>query len=386
MFAAIVSLGEQDGRYCCTIDARIKIAMTEPKEYPFINVDEIPCQEISDSNVLVKEPVVSVKMITYNHAPYIAQAIEGVIQQETDFPFELVIGEDCSTDGTREIVLEYQKKYPDIIRVIASEHNVGASKKGMRTEKACRGKYIAYCEGDDYWHHLQKLQKQVDFLETHSEVGLVHSECNFHYEESNRIVVNYYEKSGKSCAAQNVAEKLIDLRYSIITCTVCLRKNILEKFILDYPELFSEEWPFGDLQRWFGVALNSSVFFFQDSLATRRVLPESASYSKNTEKRMHFCRKEYDFRILCIETFHLSVHARNRMLISQSRALLWFSFLLFRPEIACDSRLMLSRMAKKVTFKQNLIYIGAQYKWANVVLKLLWVLLRTLFPKQHLGH
>ena len=83
--------------------------MTQHIEYHTFKDDEIPCQEISDPAVLSKNLLVSVKMITYNHAPYIAQAIEGVLQQRTNFPFELVIGEDCSTDGTREIVFEYQK-------------------------------------------------------------------------------------------------------------------------------------------------------------------------------------------------------------------------------------------------------------------------------------
>ena len=83
----------------------------------------------------VKEPLVSVKMITYNHASYIGQAIEGVVGQKTTFPFELVIGEDCSTDGTREIVFEYQKKFPDIIRVITSDKNVGGKKNSRRVTK-----------------------------------------------------------------------------------------------------------------------------------------------------------------------------------------------------------------------------------------------------------
>src|ERR1700690_2758382 len=112
----------------------------------------------------MKEPLVSVKMITYNHAPYITRAIEGVLQQKTTFPFELIIGEDCSTDGTREIVFAYQKKYPDIIRVITSDKNVGMNINGLRTIKAGKGKYIALCEGDDYWHNPEKLQKKVDFL------------------------------------------------------------------------------------------------------------------------------------------------------------------------------------------------------------------------------
>src|SRR4030042_6002267 len=121
------------------------------------------------------EPLVSVKMITYNHAPYIAQAIEGVLQQKTNFPFELVIGEDCSTDGTRAIVLEYQRKYSDIIRVITSDNNVGAYENIRRTSKACRGRYVAFCDGDDFWHDPSKLQKQTDYLETHPECGLVYS-------------------------------------------------------------------------------------------------------------------------------------------------------------------------------------------------------------------
>ena len=126
------------------------------------------------------KPLVSALMVTYNHELYIAQAIEGVLQQETDFPFELVIGEDCSTDGTRKIVFNYQKKHPDIIRVITSDKNVGGRKNFFRTVKACRGKYLAFCEGDDYWHHSQKLQKQVDYMEAHPEVGLVHSDGERH--------------------------------------------------------------------------------------------------------------------------------------------------------------------------------------------------------------
>ena len=139
------------------------------------------------------EPLVSIKMITYNHAPFIAQAIEGVLQQKTNFPFELVIGEDCSTDGTRALVFEYQKKYPDIIRVVTSDENVGMKKNGLRVLAACLGKYIAFCEGDDYWHNLDKLQKQADYLDSHPECGLVFTDYDFYYHGPGRAIrrVNY---------------------------------------------------------------------------------------------------------------------------------------------------------------------------------------------------
>ncbi len=116
-----------------------------------------------------EKPLVSVQTLTYNQAPFIRQCIEGVLMQITNFPFELVIGEDCSTDGTRAIVLEYAKKYPGIIRAITSDSNVGVVKNALRVKLACQGKYMASCEGDDYWIDPHKLQKQVDFLEAHPE-------------------------------------------------------------------------------------------------------------------------------------------------------------------------------------------------------------------------
>ncbi len=115
--------------------------------------------------------LVSVRVAAYNHEKYIAQCIEGILMQKTDFPFEVVIGEDCSPDRTREIVLAYQKKYPDQIKVVLSEQNLGGARNLLRIQQACRGKYHAMCEGDDYWIDPLKLQKQADFLETHPDIS-----------------------------------------------------------------------------------------------------------------------------------------------------------------------------------------------------------------------
>ncbi len=131
-------------------------------------------------------PFVSVCIITYNHENYIAQAIEGALIQKTNFPFEIVIGEDCSTDGTREIVFDYAKKYPNIIRVITSEKNVGMINNFIRTLNVCKGKYIALCEGDDYWIDPYKLQKQVDFLEANPDCSLCFHNAFKIYENSTK--------------------------------------------------------------------------------------------------------------------------------------------------------------------------------------------------------
>lgn len=104
-------------------------------------------------------------MITYKHEQYIRQAIESIINQRASFPFELVIGEDCSPDGTRAICEEYQGKYPGIINLLPPEANMGPMANTIRTLLACKGEYIAMCEGDDFWLSPDKLQTQVDFLE-----------------------------------------------------------------------------------------------------------------------------------------------------------------------------------------------------------------------------
>ena len=117
--------------------------------------------------------LVSVWMITYNHEKYISEAIESVLMQKTDFDYEIIIGEDCSTDNTKAILKEYEKKYPHLIKVIYQDHNVGAMRNAFEfTFPRCHGKYIACLEGDDFWIDPLKLQKQVDFLEQHTEYVL----------------------------------------------------------------------------------------------------------------------------------------------------------------------------------------------------------------------
>ena len=123
-------------------------------------------------------PKVSVLVITYNQERFIVQALQSVLMQEVNFEYEVVIGEDCSTDRTREIVLQFQKEHPLLVRVILHDKNQGPELNFIQTLQACRGKYVATLEGDDYWTSPHKLRIMVDFLEAHPEF----SEC-FHLVE-----------------------------------------------------------------------------------------------------------------------------------------------------------------------------------------------------------
>lgn len=116
--------------------------------------------------------MVSICCITYNHEKYIAEALNGFLMQETDFNYEIILGEDCSTDATRAIIEDYSKRYPGRIQLLTYDENLGGIKNMLNTLSAAKGKYIAMCDGDDYWVDSRKLQMQVDFMENHPDSSI----------------------------------------------------------------------------------------------------------------------------------------------------------------------------------------------------------------------
>lgn len=147
-------------------------------------------------------PLVSIHMITYNHEKYIAQAIDGVLMQETNFEFELIICNDCSSDNTEGVILKYIKDHQNRkkIKYFKHEKNIGMMPNSLFALSQCNSKYIALCEGDDYWIDNKKLQKQVDFLEAHSDFAIcftngyyISEENNFLFNKSNILLNNRKE-------------------------------------------------------------------------------------------------------------------------------------------------------------------------------------------------
>ena len=291
------------------------------------NLDEVPCQEISDPAVLSQTPVVSVGMITYNHEPYIAQAIEGVLTQETDFPIELVIGEDCSTDRTAEIVGEYQKKHPEIIRIITSDKNVGIKKNGWRTKEACRGKYIAYCEGDDFWHDPRKLQMQVDVMESDPECVLCFSRVRTYdvVEEQFRQSPFGGPRGNEEDRCQSLYEELMTDKNHVPTCSACVRKSVLAQVLQDCPECTDSTRPMGDTQWWLELSRRGTSVFLPELLATRNALAESASRSRSPKKELAFLRasaelRRHYYRKYPLSTKAIAVEERKGQLLLLRRA------------------------------------------------------------------
>lgn len=181
--------------------------------------------------------IVSVFMLVYNQEKYIEQTLDSILQQNTNFPFNIVIGEDCSTDNSKGILEEYLEKYPGKIKIIHSNENVGLMGNFIRTIRECDGKYIAICDGDDYWIDENKLQIQVDFLEQHPDFSIVFTNKNDLYKDG-KIVVSKAENPSVSGFKDIIKGNYIASVTSLFRNTFYKRE--LPNWFIKYPY---GDWP-----------------------------------------------------------------------------------------------------------------------------------------------
>lgn len=221
------------------------------------------------------KPLVSIYCITYNHEKFISQAIESFLMQKTNFPVEIVIGEDCSTDNTRAICLEYKEKFPDKIKLLLPEHNLGMTQNAITTLQSCNGKYIALCDGDDYWTDENKLQKQVEFLEANEDFSI----C-FHAVKiliNNELIYDYI--TGEIHDVTDIYD--LAVRNHMHTCSVVFRRNeeVLKK-------IFVTDFPFIDYPLHLLNAQNGKIKKLSDTMGVYRIhcggILHSSSFTYNS--------------------------------------------------------------------------------------------------------
>lgn len=251
------------------------------------------------TKVDLDQSMVTVCVFAYNHIDYIEQCLEGILMQETTFPFAIYLGEDASSDGTREKCIEYADKYPDIIKLVLHERANNISINGKPSGRFnstyayldIDSKYLAICEGDDYWTDPKKLQMQIDFLQSNLEYGICYTACNS---------INYCNDSG---SMQGFESRDFEFENSILgkggsTLTMVLKKDLVN--FNDYFEL-TRDLPMGDWPIECLVTLKSKGYFFNKNTATYRRLPQGATVqslavpSVYYNSRVAFLTKLYDF-------------------------------------------------------------------------------------------
>ena len=251
----------------------------------------------------IDTPLVSVKCMTYNQEKYIGQCIDGFLMQKTSFPFEILIHDDCSTDDTTNIVLEYAKKYPKIIKPILEDENQYSKHDGSHHKKidtAIKGKYIALCEGDDYWIDENKLQMQVDFLEKNPEYGMCYSKAKQYIQSKQKFNKNFVGD------AFDGFEDLLKNGSRIPTLTTVYRKDLLDKYQKEI-QPGNKGWLMGDYPMWLYFSHESKMKFFDKVTGVYRVLEESASHSVDVEKQLEFSSSSYNISKYFAELYNFEI-------------------------------------------------------------------------------
>ncbi len=218
------------------------------------------------SSSLHAAPKVTVVLLTYNHEPFIADAIHSVLMQQTDFPYEIVVVEDCSTDATRKILEEYKERFPGKIRLVLAETNQNDNRAWGRAILDAKGKYVALLDGDDYWASSDKLQKQVDFLERHPECSICFHNAELVYEEGSRAPAHHNDPNQKEFST------IEDLwhRNFIATCSAMLRTGLLSGLPPWFDALVFGDWPLHILH-----AQHGSIGYLNEVMAVYRIHPGS---------------------------------------------------------------------------------------------------------------
>ncbi len=225
--------------------------------------------------MLNSEIKVTVCCAVFNHEKYLEQALLGMINQITDFRYEILINDDVSTDNSRKILLEYQKKYPDLIRLIFQKENQYSNGKRIFADilvPHAKGKYLAICEGDDYWTDNYKLQKQVDIMENHPNCAFCVHKVRDVDKNGNKLKGTYpleALKSGEITQEKFTTMLFAPCRYWFHTSSFMLHSEALQRFNGRYPE-FMQVAGVGDVPLTWLVALDGNVYYIDEEMSCYR--------------------------------------------------------------------------------------------------------------------
>lgn len=242
-------------------------------------------------------PLVSIRCITFNHERYIRDCLEGFVTQKTNFAFEAIVHDDASTDDTAAIIREYAEKYPNIIKpIIETENQYSKHDGSLRRimDGACKGKYVAFCEGDDYWIDPLKLQKQVDFLEDHQEYSMCWTDA---YQETDGEKMPY-RRYAEDC--QSSLEDIIERGGDFVpTCSIVIRKDAYLAMPKEARGFYCGDYP---LQMW--GAYVGKAYYLKEQTCVYRFMAIGSWTAKTANESVESKRKHFENEKVLLDSFN----------------------------------------------------------------------------------
>lgn len=242
----------------------------------------------------------SVIITSFNQQSTISRAIESIISQNVDFDFEIIIGDDCSSDNTKLICEEYQHKYSGLIKVIIQPENLGVGANWASCVKVAKGEFIFTCAADDFWHNRNKMRVQVEYMNLNIESGLVYTDYHVLNSETGKLSRNKLQNSNINCLTGfNLMKFVFSGNVPILTLTTCFRKALFDKYVPvdDYINL---RFPLEDWPTWLILSKYTSINFIPISTATYTKGHDSISNPLFIKKAILKFEKEHImYKYLC---------------------------------------------------------------------------------------
>jgi len=309
---------------------------------------------------------IAVCIVTYNHEKYISQAIESVLVQETDAPFTIFIGEDFSTDKTREICLEYKNKYPEIFELILSETNQGLVKNTINQLKRIQDDgydFVAMLDGDDYWIDKNKLQKQVELFVTNNEIGFIHTNNDILWDDGN------IERTIKNSPLNGYVFESIE-NFNVANCSVMFRTSLLN--YIDFDEFVSQGFMSCDYAMYAVFSKYTKFGFLDDYTAVWRRGHSSVSNPNSKVKDIAYI--ENDIRMWN----YLGNRFPERFGHTEKDADAWRNFRIFNIAFRYKDYKLANSILKKNNMqgRNSLSFKIKKLAASNLLLFNLWGLLR----------
>ena len=273
---------------------------------------------------------VASRCYTYNQASFIEDTLRGFVMQKTDFPVVTIIVDDASTDGEPRVIRRFLRdnfQKPDRLEenedyiLICANHRTNSNcsfvvlllkynhycikkpKKSYLSEWIDNAKYLAICEGDDYWIDSLKLQKQVDYLEQHPETGVVHAKAKIFNQENQCFHGVYGEQNG------DFKQTLV--KNPIVTLTACYRASLFQRYLMERTKWDINGWKMGDYPMWIWMSYYSSVHFMNEVVAVYREVKGSATHSNKLDDNLAFLESTYQIQLFFANLFHQGVDVRE---------------------------------------------------------------------------